>query len=532
MKWSIQDGDTGQYLREEVAIDCTAANGVRRVTVIGHVSKEEEIDEQVWLVFSRRVARDGHDAGFVEIAFSLDARDDEPETVTPIPASPLVVFFPTVLETRLGFLLQGPYQTTPSRDNIPQSKSWNLHLVSESATLLKDALRWLRNQNRLDVNVLRCLPIGSADTSMGMLGKLYNATTECLSFEPLLPRYGGGYVSARDALLGRSAALRSLFSEGQLKRLYPAKSNPSWLSGDITSDRAPRLRNYLMNVLSVEEPTLASIVRKCNGRFFEVQSDDWMQRLYEVLDDVPSLLKPQSAYRFPYTTHHQLYDVPLVRLEDGRHITAEADGRVQAFLPTDATTEFPTVRASTCTTSEARSFLGRLGLREPDPIDDVIDNILPRYELRRVEVALKRYESDIARILGAYEESDSSKQRKRLVDQLRTTPFVMTIDGSGRSRSRARPDEVYLRTDRLLGLFSGSQISDLSMTLLHVWPVMTFKAFFKGAARLCISVESDSQRTSLKSILMSYVSILRAVSTLKNLCGLRYRYATTDPARS
>ena len=251
-----------------------------------------------------------------------------------------------------------------------------------------------------------------------------------------------------------------------------------------------------MNVLSVDEPTLAAVVRKCNGSFFEVQSDDWMQRLYEVLDDLPSLLKPQSAYRFPYTTHHQLYDVPLVRLEDGRHIKAEADGRVQAFLPTDATTEFPTVRASTCTTSEARSFLGRLGLREPDPIDDVIDNILPRYEQRRVEVALKRYESDIVRILSAYEESDSSKQRKRLVDQLRTTPFVMTIDGCGRSRGRARPDEVYLRTDQLLGLFQGSQIFDLSMTLLHVWPVMTFRAFFKGAARLSIFVQSDSPRTS------------------------------------
>ena len=455
VKWSIQNVDSGQYLREKVTIDSTASNGVRRVTVIGQATEQKEVGEENWLIFSRQVAKDGADAGFVEIAFSLGTRDDGRERIKPIPRSPLAVFFLTILETRLGFLLQGPYQTTPNRDNVPQFKPWNLHLISESAILLKDALRWLRDNNKLDTNVLRCLPIGSANFNMGMFDTLFKATRGCLALEPLLPRLGGGYVSASSALLGRSAALRRLFSEDQLKRLYPAKSNPSWLSDDITADRAPRLRNYLMNVLDVEEPTPAAIIRKCDGAFFEVQSDDWIQQLYEVLDDLPSLLKPQSAYRFPYTTHHQLYDVPLVRLENGRHITAETDGRVQAFLPTDATTDFPTVRAPTCMTAEARAFLGRLGLREADPIDDVIDNILPRYEQCQTEVMLDQYESDIARILNAYADSDSSKQRQRLVDHLRTTPFVMATDSAGECRSRARPDEVYLRTDRLLSLFSG-----------------------------------------------------------------------------
>ena len=455
IRWSIQEVDSGQYLREEATIDGDASNGVRRVTVIGQASEQRGVDENDWLVFSRCVDKDGDDAGCVEIAFSLDITGDGNEIVNPISESPLVVFFPTVLETRLGFLLQGPFQTTPSRDNIPQFKPWNLHLVSESAILLKNALRWLRNHNRLDTNVLCCLPIGTANFNMGMFDALFKATRDSLASETLLPRLGGGYTSASSAFLGRSAALRQLFSEDQLRLLYTAKCNPSWLSSDITADRAPRLRNYLMNVLDVEELTPAAIIRKCDSAFFEAQSDSWMEQLYEVLGDIPSLLRPQSGYRFPYNTNHQLYNVPLIRLENGRHITAELDGRVQAYLPTAATTEFRTICANTCTTTEAREFLSRLGLREPDPIDDVMENILPRYEKLSNDVSLDKYESDICRIVSAYSDCDSSKQRQRLVDHLRPLPFVMAADSAGRGKSRAKPGEVYLGTDSLLSLFSG-----------------------------------------------------------------------------
>lgn len=457
VKWSIQDDDSGQYLRDEQLIDTNSQCDVRRITVVGQVNRQDNIDAENWLVFSRQVNRHGTAAGHVEIAFFLDTSNDGDEYIKPVAKSPLVVFFPTVLETRLGFLLQGPYQTTPNRDNIPQHNEWNQHLISETALLLKDALRWLKNKNRLDTNVLRSLPITQAQFSATMFEALFDATKATLSSEPLLPQLEGGYISASSGLLGGSEPIRSLFSPEQLSALFPNKSGPAWLTSDITTNRTPRLRTYLMNELSIEEPTPATMIRKCDGAFLEDQSDEWIQELYEFLNDRRHLLRPQSAYRFPYTQHHQLYDVPLVRLENGRHITAETNGQVQAFLPTNATTDFPTVRATTCATAEARAFLSALGLREPDPIDDVIENILPRYEHRRTEVTVDQYESDISRILSAYTDSDfgSSKQRQRLVDQLRRTPFVMSADSVNSPMSRARPDELYLRTERLLSLFSG-----------------------------------------------------------------------------
>lgn len=104
IEWSIEDGDAGLYL---CSTSETSDDFVHRVTVIGQASVSAKIDES-WLVFSKPVyASDGKRVGFVELAFSL--KQDANSTrlrVQPVPRSPFVVFFPTAIETHLGFLLQ------------------------------------------------------------------------------------------------------------------------------------------------------------------------------------------------------------------------------------------------------------------------------------------------------------------------------------------------------------------------------------------------------------------------------------------
>ena len=171
-----------------------------------------------WRVFSRPVTGDdGSLAGQVEIAFFLDP---DKGNIRPVSDSRLVVFFSTTLETHLGFLMQGPYQTTPSRDNVPPRAPWNRHLMEETAILLQEALRWLRDRDDLSTDVLRCLPLNSerfgaaAGSSFdfrntsprhaSMFAPLFNATKQVLSSEPLLPRLNSGYASAKEILLNQS----------------------------------------------------------------------------------------------------------------------------------------------------------------------------------------------------------------------------------------------------------------------------------------------------------------------------------------
>lgn len=130
INWSVEGGASGFYLRNTPE---TLGPNVQRVTVIGQESGQPEVDQN-WLVFHRDVfSAAGHKVGRVEIAFSLVAVKDAPGrwAVQPLAKSPLVVFFPTVVESHLGFLVQGPYRTTPSRDNIPPGDPWNQYLVRD-----------------------------------------------------------------------------------------------------------------------------------------------------------------------------------------------------------------------------------------------------------------------------------------------------------------------------------------------------------------------------------------------------------------
>ncbi len=113
--WDVEGGASGQYLRGEKRVD----SDVRRVTIIGRQEGECGIDEE-WLVFSSPVGTDnGEEARSVEIAFScIEDKKSGKQRIRRVEKSPLVVFFPTDVETHLGFRVQGPYRTTPSRDNI------------------------------------------------------------------------------------------------------------------------------------------------------------------------------------------------------------------------------------------------------------------------------------------------------------------------------------------------------------------------------------------------------------------------------
>ena len=435
IEWEVEDGGSGCYLRETNFVD----NDVRRLTVIGQAAGEDDAAEE-WLVFSRAVCHDENPAGWVEIAFKINPDDPKRQRIHPIrEASNLVVFFPTVLDTRLGFLMQGPYRTTRSRDNVPFDDEWNRHLVHETAALLQDALRWMRDNDTLDVDALNCLPFESP--SVSLCTPTFEATKDILSTEPLLPRFDHGYVAASRAMLSRPVDLQQLLSPDQLSALHGDQGSLVWLSSDITVDRARTLHKYLMDELDVREVTPEYLIQRTTPSFIQCQADDWMRRLYEFLAGRPALLR-------------LLDSVALIRLTDGRQVAPNRGGPPSAFLPTDIPTEFPTVAKSVCASDGALSFLKSLGIAEPDPVDDVIHNLLPKYQQIPVSVSDADHVQHVGRILRA-ERTDSSTRRLRLIRELKRTSFVRAVDAGDCSTRWARPADIYLPTVTLKELFDG-----------------------------------------------------------------------------
>lgn len=441
INWSVEGGASGLYLRN---ITKEFSANARIITVIGQEDGKAEVDQN-WLVFHRDVFSDMQErVGRVEVAFSLVGFKDAPGgwKVQPVSASPLVVFFPTVVPTNLGFLVQGPYRTTPSRDNIPRGEPWNQYLVKETSGLLVEAIRWMRDNAMLDTSALRCLPLDREKFPAGaMFSLIFETVRNALLNEPLLPRFDGGFVPGIQAKLARTQELRELFNPEQIEALFGSKAS-AWLTGDITPDRQPEIRTYLMQELSVSEVTPATLVPRLTKAFLENQSDDWVRQLYEFLSG-------QEA-----TLRRSLDKVPLIRLNNGTHVVSRENGAAKAFLPSSIKTGFPTIRPAVCATVEARSFLISLGITEPDPVDDVVWNLLPKYQQESINVGDDDYTADIERIRKAFN-TDSKTQREKLLHALRETTFVMVVDTGDGKGYVAKPEEIYIATDRLKQLFAG-----------------------------------------------------------------------------
>lgn len=433
ISWSIDDGRAGTYLREDAT---RISDDIRRVVLVGQ--DPLGMSEEMWLVFSKEVTRrNGEVAGHVEIAFQLHN-----ETIVPVFDSTLVVYFPTIVTTNLGFLLQGPYRTTPSRDNVPRNDEWNRHLVEETSGLLITALHNTKELGLLNVNTLSTLPIDAAKFSQNsMFEPLFTDVRNALKAESLLPKFGGDYVPGERAKLAYTQEVRDLISSLQLGQLFENENELFWLHEDITPDRTPELRQYLIRELEIAEVRPEAVVSRLSKEFLELQTDDWVLRLYEFLNRQPGLLR-------------RLTDVPLVRLSDGTHVPAKDKGGSQAFLPASIETEFPTVRPAVCASQEARKFLEALGLTEPDAVDDVIWNVLPKYRKNEITARPEDYDSDIRRILRAFA-SDSTTQRNKLVSALRNCMFVRAFKPLDVSKWFTTPENVYLATERLKRLFEG-----------------------------------------------------------------------------
>ena len=486
IKWRVElDGEEGHYLRE--ARKLNRYQTAHRVTVIGRKNGQDE--DENWLLFERLVTvPDGNGEVPVEIGFRIEAKtEDRVESVVKINDTSLVVYFPTEEETRLGFLVQGPYRTTPARDNIRKDDDWNKTLIKETAELVVESLQRLKEMDLLSVSLLDALPIRAEDFQEGsMFCPIFSRVKEALLSEELLPADDGTFVAASNAKLAGGGELRRLLNQDQLrvlseelppdddetfiaalnKRLSEPDGQVKWLTGAITKERPPDLYSYLMKQLDVEEIDSNKFARKLSGEFLSKQTDEWFISFYKFL------LGQKALWQRRWSV---LRNKPILRLQEGAHVTPfkskgnssttivlRRDGtRVDlpnAYLAVeaDAETSLPIVKVTLSSDEEARKFLQELGVPELDIVEEVIEKILPKYMDDSVTVDPEENEHDLKTIERAYK-TDSAEKKNRLRKELFETPFILSKFQNG-ERRYCRPNQVYFETYELSLYFSGNDL--------------------------------------------------------------------------
>jgi hypothetical protein len=411
-----------------------AKGAPRRVTLAKGRRREE------WLVWSRRVEDLGPVSQPIEIAFLTEAGQ-----ITGCADAPLNVFFPTEKQTFLGFVVQGPYRTTPARDNVPEHDSSNQALVRQTAALLADVLRELAADGLLTVEALQALPLEATRFPPGsMFRPLFDAVREALSQAELIPAAGGGYRAAADLKLARGADVLGLLDPGQLGALYGTRRAVWFAEESIGESRTPVLWRYLRDELGIEEVAAEDVVARVGAEFLRAQSDGWIARLY--------------AFLFAYSALWRAARVkPIIRLEDGSQVAAsDAADRPAVYLPGPAASSLPTVRRAVAENPAARPFLDALNLTEPDVVAEALDLVLPRYD--RTDIAaldLAQHDADLDLVVLALDEAAAGR-RHELLERLRQTAFLIGENAATGEQRLMTPPALYQRSKDLEVYFDGN----------------------------------------------------------------------------
>jgi hypothetical protein len=438
----------GAGLPESVIERSVAADGSRRRVTVSRGRGHRDED---WLVWHRQV--EGHEAQRIEIAFRLEAG-----RIVPVADSPLTVFFPTEKETFLGFLVQGPYRTTPARDNIPGHDPANQALVRQTAALLTGVLRELRDDGLLTVQALEALPLDAARFPDGsMFRPLFDSAGDALTTEALIPVAGGGYGVAVDLELAGGAQVHELLDPNQLGALCGA-GRPVWFADEsITEHLTPVLWRYLREEIGIDEVTPADVIARVTREFLQAQTDQWITRFYAFLFADSALWRaPRSDGEQPGPARVK----PIIRLEDGRQV-APFDGqdRPAVYLPGPVASSLPTVRRAVADSPAGRQFLAALHLAEPDVVAEVLQVVLPRYDgLDIAELDPARHAADLECVVRALDEVAGSMagRREELIERLHRTPFLIG-ENAATGEQRLTPSPwLYQRSKELEVYFDGN----------------------------------------------------------------------------
>ena len=426
---------SGHYLKETFQI----GSNVRKVTVISSTTTEE------YIIIERPIEIEGKTLE-VEVAYKLGENKSGREIIVPDPDSKLVVYFPTEKITYLHFIIQGPYKTTPNRENIPFTDEQNIKILKETARLVADSLEIIKELGYLDINFLNILPIKNEYKEKELIYSIiYDKIKEKLLTDALLPSHDNQYVKANEALLARGKELTEFLNSDDIAFLYKRRH---WLDTDITQDKAPELRDYLIKELNIPEIDFERFVRKIDIEFLKRKSDDWMVKFYTKLLDMPALwIDSQRGI---------LRRKPILRLENGEHISPyDNNGKVQVYLPCNEKSRYRTVKQNIIRDEKALKFLKELGLKKPGLFAEIKEFIIPKYQK---ENPVKDYEylEDIGKLLKAYKNL-SEEGKKELIEIISSTSFVYAVKNDKGELRLRKPSEVYLKNNDLIKYFEGYQ---------------------------------------------------------------------------
>jgi len=446
IKWKTPS-QNGHYYKSDKPVQ--NVNNTKKVSIVSQTDDDEFFEE--YLVINKPITIDSKNLK-VEIAYKLEPDENEKDQIVSVPDqdSKLVVYFPTEKVTYLNFIIQGPFKTTPNRENIPLDDKQNEAIIEEIANLVAKSIPIIKKLNFLSTNFLEVLPIDYENCDEPIYSAIYDKVKEkFLSNEKLLPTNHGGYSHPNDSILAQGKVLTKLLKLKDIKLLFD-KSH--WLDTNITFTRTRELRDYLINELDVEEVNFENFSERITKEYMKSKNDNWVIKLYSELIDKDTLFRERTNWR----SEGVLRKKPIIRLKNNNHSSPfDSSGKIQVYLPIETKSSYKTVKNAVAKDETALEFLKNLGISKPDIFAEINEFILPKYGEDELDIKDDKYFEDIEKILLAFSKKKSSEKREALINDLMELPIIDAVNPVTDENYLMSPAQVYLNTDDLRHYFDG-----------------------------------------------------------------------------
>lgn len=401
----------------------------------------------------------------ISIAFLLN----EDNQIIAIDNAKPFVFFPIEKEKiGLKFLVHAPYKTTPSRETINFEVEENQQISQTLAKLVADNLEQIKKQKLLTVDFLSLLPL-DAENNNPLYQAIFEKVKESLTNKPLLPTDKKGWTSAKDALLARESKLTDLLNPKDCLQLFDKKH---WLSTDITSDKKNDLYKYLTNKVGIEVISMEKFCEKIDKKFIREKSDNWLIKFYKNVQDNARLYQESNHGRLKGV----LRERSIIRLSKNNQLVCPEDenGNIQVYLPTGRKPEFKTVKLNIAKNKQAKEFLQKLGLTEPDGVAEIKEFIAKKYN-KEPEIDKQEYLDDFKNALTIYQKADTD-DKTGIIDLLNDCYFIY-CQNQQKQNSYQKPSKVYFVNDNTNMWFQGNTDKSIYFLAKAVQSISSSKDF-------------------------------------------------------
>ncbi len=383
----------GQYLldKEKISPTCTKVSALE--------NEDKKQDSLIsFLLFSMPIRADMPNRT-LDIAFQTTI-DKEGRTTFQVAKSPYIsVYFPTETESKLKFIVQGPFRTTPNRSSVPADDPTNIQFAKSIGDLLYKSILEIRDMGLLDLSFIKILPLFDDDfRTYGLFHSLVSKVKMAFKDEKVLPTNSGEYVFEYQALIARNRELTDVFSNRLISKLRKSNTGMAWLPVSITETGPYRdVYSFLVNTLGIEvvRPEDLRVFFNENPDFLAGQDNDWLIKLYRIYETVSNIFLPGNP--------RNILDACIVKTASGKFVAPyrKTDNGYlpNVFLPPRNETHYGVELVNSYLYDRCRGFFENvLHLKQPDEYELIKKSIAKRYKDIKGLRAQEHFE-DIKRLI-------------------------------------------------------------------------------------------------------------------------------------